>query len=121
MRPNAFSKLDTLDKAADFMNFYVSIWEAWSRLEKVLNLRYEDLVSNYRGEIEKTANFLDLDLESSSSVIEDYQPGRGDPDQIGTHFSQGEAERFRRVYATDQLAKYTHMFEPALVRMGYEK
>ncbi len=121
MRPNAFSKLDTLDKAADFMNFYVSIWEAWSRLEKVLNLRYEDLVSNYRGEIEKTANFLDLDLESSSSVIEDYQPGRGDPDQIGTHFSQGEAERFRRVYATDQLAKYTHMFESALVRMGYEK
>ena len=123
MRPNAFSHLNTLDKAADFINFYVSIWEAWSRLEEVLSLRYEDLISNYRGEIEKTAHFLDLDLdrESSSSVIEEYQPGRGDPDQIGTHFSQGEAERFRRAYSTDQLAKYTHLFEPALVRMGYEK
>lgn len=123
MRPNAFSHLDNLEEAAEFIRFYISIWEAWSRIENVLILRYEDLVSNYRGEIEKTAQFLDLDLdrESCASVIENYQPGRGGPEQIGTHFSQGEAERFRRVYSPGQLERYTEMFEPALMLMGYEK
>ena len=122
-RPNAFSHLYTLDEAAKFINFYVNIWDAWSSIENVLILRYEDLLSSYIEEIEKTARFLDLDVDHSqgTKVIEAYRPGKGDPDQIGTHFSQGEAERFRQVFSSKQLENFTQMFEPALQRMGYKK
>jgi hypothetical protein len=92
-------------------------------MENVLVLRYEDLLSNYHKAIEKTALFLNLDLANTSSpqVIEKYQPGKGDPGQIGTHFSQGEAERYRSVFDPDQLEHFNHIFEPFLPRMGYEK
>lgn len=122
-RPNAFSHLGTLDEAAKFMHFYVNVWDAWSSIENVLILRYEDLLSSYLEEIEKTARFLELDVDHSegAKVIEKYRPGKGAPDQIGTHFSQGEAERFRQVFSSKQLEKFTQMFEPALQRMGYEK
>ncbi|MGB3701293.1 MAG: sulfotransferase domain-containing protein [Anaerolineales bacterium] len=122
-RPNAFSHLNTLDKAAQFIKFYVNIWDAWSRITDVLIVRYEDLLSGYLEEIEQTMHFLDLELTRAEGekVYEQYHPGKGDPEQIGTHFSQGEAERFRRVFSPSQLEKYTDMFEPALLRMGYEK
>jgi hypothetical protein len=122
-RPNAFSHLKNLEESAEFIRFYINIWDAWSGMENVLVLRYEDLLSNYHKAIEKTALFLNLDLANTSSpqVIEKYQPGKGDPGQIGTHFSQGEAERFRSVFDPDQLEHFNHIFEPFLPRMGYEK
>lgn len=122
-RSNAFSHLKNYDDAADFMSFYIKIWDAWSRIEKVLMIRYEDLLTNYLEAIEKTAQFLDLDLQSSNSqkVIQDYLPGKGAPQQVGTHFSQGEAERFRREFDPGQLEHFSELFEPALQRMGYKK
>lgn len=121
-RPNAFSNLHSLEESAEFIKLYVDIWEAWTKIEDVLILRYEDLLSNYDGEIQKTARFLNLELDhaSSAKVLEEYQPGRGDPERSGTHFSRGEAERFRRVFSPDQLEDFTQRFEPALLRMGYE-
>ncbi|MBK5107740.1 MAG: hypothetical protein JJE12_06395, partial [Anaerolineales bacterium] len=85
--------------------------------------RYEDLLSNYQGAIEITAQFLDLDLDNptSSQVVEDYLPGKGDPGKIGTHFSQGKADRFRMEIDPGLLANFTHKFEPSLLRMGYDK
>jgi len=122
-RPNAFSHLYTLGEAAKFINFYVNIWEAWTSIENVLVLRYEDLLSSYFEEIEKTARFLEIEGDNSegAKVIEAYRPGKGAPDQRGTHFSHGEAERFRQVISSKQLEKFSLMFGPALQRMGYEK
>lgn len=122
-RSNAFSHLKNLEEAAEFMSLYIDIWDAWSRIEQVLVIRYEDLLSNYHAEIEKTAQFLDIELENtlSQKVIQHYQPGKGTPDQRGTHFSQGEAERFRRELDPTQLEHFSRMFEPSLLRMGYEK
>ena len=120
---NAFSRLKNLEEAAEFMSFYVKIWEAWSRLEQVLVIRYEDLLSNYHAAIEKTTQFLDIELDNTRSlkVVQDYQPGKGTPGKKGTHFSQGEAERFRREFDPDQLEHFSQIYEPSLLRMGYEK
>ena len=122
-RPNAFSHLQNLEDAAEFIDFYIRIWDAWSRIEDVLILRYEDLLSNYQGAIDKTAQFINLDLGNPTSlqVIEDYLPGKGDPGKIGTHFSKGKAERFRTEIGAGLLANFTQKFEPSLLRMGYDK
>jgi hypothetical protein len=122
-RSNAFSDLKNFEDAAEFMSFYIKIWDAWSKIENVLMIRYEDLLSNYYGAIEKTAQFLDIKLENSNSkqVIEDYLPGKGAPHQVGTHFSKGEADRFRREFDPDQLEHFSELFEPALQQMGYDK
>ena len=121
-RLNAFSHLHTLDEAADFIEFYIEIWQAWSAIEGVLILRYEDMLTDYPAAVEKTAHYLDLDLDSPTcvEVVNRYLPGKGDPGNVGTHFSKGEAERFRRVIDSDKLEQYTELFEVFLQQMGYE-
>lgn len=121
-RPNAFSHLHDLDEAADFIEFYVKIWKAWSNIDGVLILRYEDMLTDYQSAVEKTAQFLDFDLDnpSSAEVVNSYLPGKGDPGKTGIHFSKGQAERFRTEIAPDRLEQFTQLFEGSLQQMGYD-
>jgi hypothetical protein len=122
-RPNAFSHLANLNAAAEFINFYVQIWKDWSEIEGAMLVRYEDLLSHYAEKVEETIRFLDLQLspQSMKEVFDQYQPGQENPHQAGTHFSHGEAERFRREISPEQLEKFTAMYAPALTLMGYTK
>ncbi|OGO62605.1 MAG: hypothetical protein A2Z45_08615 [Chloroflexi bacterium RBG_19FT_COMBO_55_16] len=120
-RPNAFSQLNSLDKAVDYMQLYVSIWEEWMACEGVLVVRYEDLVENYDLETERLVGFLGATAggKGMQPILEKYRPERGAANQKGTHFSRGQAERFRSVFTAEQLARYTKVFASALERMGY--
>ncbi len=120
-RPNAFSHLETLESAAVFIDFYVDIWEAWSKMEGVLIVRYEDFVADFGAESKRLVEYLSLEIDQGKAdqVFERYRPGQGDPVRTGTHFSKGEPERFRRVFTPSQLEGFTKMFAPALQRMGY--
>ena len=120
-RPNAFSHLEILESAAAFIDFYVDIWDAWSKLEGVLIVRYEDFVADFGTESERLAEYLclEIDIGKADRVFEQYRPEKGSPGRIGTHFSMGQPERFRRVFTPSQLEGFTKMFEPVLQRMGY--
>ena len=120
-RPNAFSHLTTLDSAAEFMQFYIRIWQAWSETEEVLLVRYEDLVKDFDTEVERLTDYLGLQFNNGEvrSVLDMYRPERGDAERKGTHFSKGQIERYREVFTSSQLEKFSTMFEPALESMGY--
>jgi hypothetical protein len=122
-RSNAFSHLTTLESAAEFIQFYVRIWQAWSETEKVLLVRYEDLVKDFDNEVERLTEYLGLQFNNGEvrPVFDMYRPDRGDAERKGTHFSQGQIERYREVFTSAQLEKYSIMFEPALESMGYSK
>jgi hypothetical protein len=122
-RTNAFSHLTTLDSAAEFIQFYVRVWEAWSETEEVLLVRYEDLVKDFDAEIERSTEYLGMQFNNGEAepVLDMYRPERGDAEQKGTHFSKGQIERFREVFTPAQLEKFTTMFESALGRMGYSE
>lgn len=118
---NAFSRLGTIEQAAEFMQPYVRISEAWLACEHVLHVRYENLVTDYESEAGRLACFLGLEdhLELVRGTVEKYRPERGETGRRGTHFSHGQAERFRAVYTPDQLENINRMFRPYLERMGY--
>lgn len=120
-RPNAFSHLTSLDKAVDYMRLYVKIWEGWIACEGVLSVRYEDLLENYDQETERLLGFLGsvMGRKELRQILENYRPERGAAGQKGTHFSKGQAERFRSIFSTQQLASYTQVFASDLERMGY--
>jgi len=120
-RQNAFSHLTSLESAAEFMRFYVHIWEAWSRIGGVLLVRYEDLVKDFEVEFKRLAETLSIDMNENKLklVFDIYQPERGDTQRKGTHFSKGQVDRFRRVFTLTQLEDFTSMFKPELERMGY--
>ena len=120
-RPNAFSHLTTLDSAADFMQFYVRIWQAWSKTEELLLVRYEDLVKDFDTEGKRLVEYLRLPINNGElrPILDRYRPERGNTERKGTHFSKGQVERYREVFTSAQLEKFSTMFEPALERMGY--
>ncbi|HEX9616361.1 MAG TPA: sulfotransferase domain-containing protein [Anaerolineales bacterium] len=120
-RRNPFSGLTTLEQAAEFMQPYVRISEAWLACEQALHVRYESLVDDYESEAGRLARFLSLQdrPEVVRGTIEKYGPERGEARQRGTHFSHGKAERFRAVFTPDQLENFNRMFCPYLERMGY--
>lgn len=120
-RTNAFSHLTSLDIAAEFMLFYVKVWVSWSKMDDVLVVKYESLVSEFDAEFDRLASFLGLEAERNrlEPIRDAYRPEKGDSQQKGRHFSKGQVERFRAVISPDQLRKYTQYFEPFLGRMGY--
>jgi len=120
-RPNAFSYLETLESAAAFIDIYIDIWEAWSNIQGILIVRYEDFVSDFGAESARLIDYLGLEMDRdvTEPVLNQYRPEQGGPQRIGTHFSKGEPERFRRVFTPSQLERFTKMFAPALHGMGY--
>lgn len=122
-RPNAFSQLTTLDSAAEFMQFYVRIWQAWSKIEGIFLVRYEELVLDFDAEIERLTEYLGIPFNNGEAepVLDMYRPERGNAERKGTHFNKGQIERYRDVFTPAQLEKFTAMFEPALGYMGYSE
>lgn len=120
-RWNAFSHLNTLESAAEFIHFYVKIWERWVTMDDVLVVRYENLVSNFDLEVERLLDFLSLDpaREYYRQILDKYRPEMGDVKRKGTHFSKGQIERFRSEFTPLQLEKYSTMFQSSLESMGY--
>jgi hypothetical protein len=103
------------------MQRYVAIWALWMECEGVLSVRYEDLVNNYDFEMNRLVDFLGYESAEGSvqEVLNKYRPEQGDRGQKGTHFSKGQAERYRSIFTAEQLADLNQAFQPAIERMGY--
>ena len=120
-RPNAFSHLIDFEKSLDFMMEYVRIWEAWTQEKDVLIARYEDLLTDYDGEVKRLVQFLRLDGSRAEvqKVTGKYRPGAAEGQQ-GLHFYKGKIGRFRESYTAEQQAMLKEKMGGYLSKMGYE-
>ncbi len=120
-RVNAFSYLDTIEKAIDFMTGYMADWEQWMRLAPTAIFRYEDLLTDYENQADRLVAFLDLDPGSPKihEAVDKNRP-RDAAQKTGGHFSKGKIGRFRETLSPAQIALCKERFSPYLERMGYE-
>lgn len=120
-RPNAFSHLTDFDKSLAFILDYVRIWQKWTREKNVLIARYEDLLTNYDGEVTRLIEFLNLraDQPEVQKVTDAFRPEKGEGQQ-GLHFFKGRIGRFRESYSAEQQAVLKEKMGVVLARMGYE-
>jgi hypothetical protein len=117
-RRNAFTRLETIEQAIDFVKLYLRVWRQWTSLGSIHTVRYEDLLANYDAEATRVAAFLKADPAAPAvkEAIDFYRSERGGK---GQHFQHGEAERFRHELNPEQLAIANMAFSPFLVDMGY--
>jgi hypothetical protein len=120
-RPNAFSHITDFEKSLAFIMEYTRIWERWTRERNVLIARYEDLLTNYDGEVTRLLGFLHLDGSRPEvrKVIDSFRPEKGEGQQ-GLHFFKGKIGRFRDSYSAEQQAVLAQTMGAYLQRMGYE-
>ena len=102
-------------------SYSAKIWEAWSQADNVLMVRYEILISDYSLEFNRLVDHIKMEVEQNQSdqIFDDYKPEKGRSGRKGTHFSKGQAERFRDALSPSQLEQLTTKFEPEITRMGY--
>ena len=120
-RTGPFSDLTTLDKAIEFMRFYVQVSEQWLGCEHALHTRYEDLLANYDAETARILDFLNLEADNPAlrAVCEQYRPERGSSDQRGTHFVKGKTGRYRQALSPEQQQRCLDLFGDYLEHNGY--
>jgi hypothetical protein len=120
-RPNAFSSISSIEDGINWIQKHLRVWEAWSRTPGTLLCRYEDLLSDYDGEVARLAQFLGLDLNISklSFVIEKYRPQQPVKSGEGLHFYKGQKGRFREVFTSDQQQLALSTFGEYLDKMGF--
>ena len=119
-RPNAFSHLTDFDTSLTFIMEYVRIWERWTKDKDVLIARYEDLLTDYDGEVARLVGFLNLDGSKPGvqKVIDAFRPEKG-AGQQGLHFHKGKIGRFREAYSAEEQAVLHQEMGAILQRMGY--
>ena len=119
--PNAFSHLDSIDKAIDFMHGYMKDWEIWMDLAAPYTFRYEDLLTDYDSQVARLLDFLQLG-EVTAGVTEAIEKSRpkGAASKEGNHFFKGRIGRHKEAFTAEQLARSEELFGPYLAQMGYE-
>jgi len=120
-RPNAFSSLDSIEKAIAFMQEYVGYWQAWTSLAECHTIVFEALKTDYDAQAARLSVFLSLspDAPAARAVIERYRPEQAQRGAAGLHFSQGISGRFREKLSAAQQEVCRQAFGDTLAAMGY--
>jgi len=120
-RVGPFADLESIENAIDFMREYVQISDGWLSCEQSLNLRYEDLLSDYDTEVTRLLEFFELNAENAGLqlVVDQYRPDQGSAEQRGTHFVKGKIGRYREKLTPKQQQLCLDVFGDYLERMGY--
>lgn len=118
---NAFTPLTDLEKAIDFMSFYVRAAEGWLALEGCFSVRYEDLLQNYQEETERLCRHLEIDHNDPEirDVIDRFRPETGAEDREGMHFVKGKIGRHQDRFSESHHQICQTRFGDFLERYGY--
>lgn len=121
-RPNAFSDLTDINKAADFFAEYIHDQEAWQGLSRVHMTRYEDLLTDYDTEANAIIDFLNLNRSDPAVqlVLEKNHPGGNVQEKQGTHFFKGQVGRFREKFTPEEIEMLNARFGKDIQKMGYQ-
>jgi hypothetical protein len=116
-----FLELNTVQEAADYMEFYIDAWKLWTSQSGVLVLRYEDLLSNFESLINQIIVYLDLIIspEDKERIIRQYLPKQKSTASVATHFEHGIAHRFRSEFNQGEMEYLAERYAPILSKMGY--
>lgn len=120
-RENAFTYLNTMEKAIQFMYEYMKEWEKWMKISDPYIFRYEDLLSDFDSQVIRLCAFLNINPEAPKikEAIDLNRP-KDAAKKEGVHFSKGKIGRFREVLTPDQITLCNQLFPKYLDKMGYE-
>ena len=121
-KTNVLAQFERVEETVRYVKQLLSAWEAWTRMDRTLTVRYEDLVADTPGQLDRLAGFLGLDVteEALHSVAARYEQSNLDAVvQDRLHFNKGIVGRFRSRMSPEELDLCTEQLGPYLKRMGY--
>jgi len=109
---NDFTHLTSIDKAIEFMDFYVKVARGWLSSPRTLAVKYEDFKSNYDHEVSRIGDHLHIDLSKPQmkEVIDNYRPDKKQDNRQGLHFVKGVVGRHKTLFSESQLDLCDELF-----------
>ncbi|MFV1950078.1 MAG: sulfotransferase domain-containing protein [Anaerolineales bacterium] len=119
---NAFTPLETIEDAIEFMDFYVRVARGWITHPGTLVVKYEDLKGDFEWEASRLVDFLGIDSGDKKiiGIIDQYRPERKPKKIQGLHFVKGKIGRYQDAFNSSQLAMCEGLFGDFLKEHGYE-
>lgn len=117
-----FSQFSTIDDALYYMEEYLQVAKSWLTCPHALNVRYEDLLLDYKQEAWRLVDFLEINNNTPGldETIEKYDPAQKSSREKGTHFSKGKIGRYRQLFTEEQKELSMQIFGTYLESQGYE-
>lgn len=97
-------------------------WRQWIRRRDTLFVRYEDLLANPVGELERLAGFLSINISTEllSAIVARYEPASLDPElRKRLHYHKAVSGRFKQVLKPEHLELMRRELGEYVVEMGY--
>jgi hypothetical protein len=109
---NDFTPLTSIDKAIDFMSFYVQVASGWLSSKKTLIVKYENFKLNYEDEVVRLGEHLNLDLSDPrmKGILDSYRPDQTPQKKQGLHFVKGKVGRYQEFLTKDQIERCNLLF-----------
>jgi hypothetical protein len=116
-----FAQLQTVESAIDWASKRAAAWDKWRQYGRALMVRYEDLTADTVGELQRLAEFLQVDvpIETLESIAQRYQSQNIQRGGV-LHFHRGVVGRFRQEMSPEQITMCQVRLRDQAVRMGYE-
>lgn len=121
-KPNVLAQLHSVEDAVRYVRPLLGDWEAWTKTNHTLLMRYEDLARDTLGALNRLAEFLALDISKQDlqRVAARYEQENQDAVmRESLHFNKGIVGRFRSRMTPEDLDLCAKQFDPYLKRMGY--
>jgi hypothetical protein len=113
----AFANVHTLSDAIEFSSAYIDNYFAWREFGKALFIKYEDLMADKPGYLDRIANYFGFPV-TDDALVDIFEKHERLKKQAW-NFNKGLTERWRSEMTTADLALCKEVFGDRLTKMGY--
>jgi len=116
---SAFTPYNTVEKVLPLLKTNIERWRRWREMPEALLVRYEDLLQDTRGELDRLCEHLGFDVpqETREEIVSRYTTRKSD--QSNLHFNKGITGRYMQSLSTEQINMVEDSIGDALQEMGY--
>lgn len=101
---------------------WIGIWEEYSKMKRVLRVKYEDLMMNPTAIVDRIVSYLNLSVNAQliERILWTYNKENKEADMTGLHFNKGMIGRHRAELTTSQLRMINETLGKKIAAMGYQ-
>lgn len=114
-----FGRISGFDDALDDISTSYQHYLMWENHPETLMMPYEDLVLNPIDQMQRTRDFLRLNVDNDTvaDIVAQYDKNRGDANR--THFVRGQIGSYKDSLTSEQIQRIHERIGDDLVKMGY--
>lgn len=119
---HTFAQMVDFDKALKRVHNWIGIWEEYSKMKRVLRVKYEDLMMNPTAIVDRIVSYLNLSVNAQliERILWTYNKENKEADMTGLHFNKGMIGRHRAELTTSQLRMINETLGKKIAAMGYQ-